>query len=69
MADEPARPSLPWWGYVLLFGTLALLAYWLVGFLFRALAWGLRTAFWVVVVGAIIYGVLLLTGRAPGRRH
>lgn len=69
MPEPTSRPDLPWWAWVLVLGGAAVLAYWLVGFLFRALAWGIRTAFWVVVVGGLIYLVLLLTGHAPGRRR
>lgn len=63
------RPGLPWWGWVLLLGGGAMVAFWLVGAAFRTIAWGVRTLFWVVVIGALAYGALALMGRAPGRKR
>jgi hypothetical protein len=65
--ESPPRPSMPWWGWVLLFGAGAFICWWVVTLIFRTLLWGVRTLIWIVVIGGIIYLVMAATGHRPGR--
>lgn len=65
--DEQERPSLPAWAWILLIGGTLVVGWWLVGLVVGTVFWALRMLFWVVVVGAVGYAVLTLTGRRPGR--
>lgn len=67
MADVE-RPRPPALLYIIGLGVAALLLWWLAGAVWSTLAWLVRTALAVLVVGGIIWAVLTLLGRQPGRK-
>jgi hypothetical protein len=69
VSAQPERPTTPLWVYVVGLGLLAVFGWWLLGAIVGIVGWLFRTGITVLVVGLVIYGVLALIGRAPGRNR
>ncbi len=65
--EQPPRPTLSPWTWIVLIGVVLVAGWWLLGLVVGTVFWAVRVAFWIVVVGAIAYAVLTLLGRRPGR--